>query len=155
MVWPVLSWTGLFALLAAQEAVKVTDPKPVAATVTAYEVVGVLWGVPKGFITPPTPAPLNTPETPTAGPHGPWARSEPTHWMLQILYVDNVGLYRIDEHINPKSEGNPTGGADVLVPQLLAAPSQQRWALEHLMSEGKIPPGTVVGKPIEPATRKK
>ncbi len=71
-------------------------------------------------------------------------------WQLTIEYTDNLGAAQIDNHIGVTSEINPTG-ADTLIASFnkanLSVKSMERRAIEHLISEGKIPESTVVGTP--------
>lgn len=103
--------------LAAQEKVVLTTPVP--STVTEYEVVELRI--------------LKIPE-----------------WRLVITVRDNRGNVVVDRHIGIVSAQNPEG-ADVLIKALnkanLTVSSLEKRILEHMVTEGKLPAGTVTGTP--------
>lgn len=108
-----------------QERATLTTPV-VLGSVTDYQVTGVY---------------INTPKT-IGTPSG--------DWVLNISYTDNKDNNLTDNHVGVVSATNPNG-ADVLVKALnkadLSIKSLNRRALEHLVSEGKIPASAINGTP--------
>lgn len=109
---------------------------------------------------------IRTPPTilnPPPGAVSPQPQAAPD-WLFVIVYADNRGVVYEDRHVGPYLEpadvppGSaqpPSTEAESYVRWLMTQPfsssaSQQKWALQHLIAEGKIPASTPSGAPLAP-----
>jgi len=86
-------------------------------------------------------------------------------WRFVVTFTDDQGKRQEDVHIGPSYYVDPVGGgktanpsgAENLIKQMntanMSVKSMNKRALEHLISEGKIPPATIQGTPQPPTAR--
>jgi hypothetical protein len=106
----------------------------------------------EGAVDNPTPADITVKSIKIIS----FAQQRLPDWRFVIIAEDNNGKQYLDEHIGLyHAETNPKG-ADRFLKQMntmnFATTSMVKRLLEHIESEGIIPPITVVGTPEPPTT---